>query len=257
MGAPHQLLGILLVSLWSACATADPLFVTNEYEPYVITSSPELGGIFPDIIRAIADHQDSQPTINVYPWKRGEQMLTAGQAFAAFPYIQTPERNQKHKFSDPVICFYPKFYYLKSRFPNGFSWNTLDDLKEYHIGGVIGYWYEERFRKNALSVDYVHNDKQSIRMLMRGRTDLTLIEELVGWALIKTTYPKKIDQFAVAQKPERKSAFHLMISRKYPQAKKLTQQFNQGLKAIKRNGTYQRILKKYQVPKQYQAVTDC
>jgi polar amino acid transport system substrate-binding protein len=45
-----------------------------------------------------------------------------------------------------------------------------------------------------------------------------------------------------------------MISRDYPNAEALTQVFNEGLKKIKDNGTYQDILERYEIPLVYASV---
>ncbi len=150
-----------------------------------------------------------------------------------------------------MIGFFPRFFYKRDRFPNGFEWTDLEDLGAYRVGGVMGYWYNRSFQEAGLNVSYATTDMQSIRMLMKDRIHFTLIDELVGWALIEEAFPKERSAFSVAQKPESTDPFHLLISREYPDAKELTQQFNQGLKAIKESGIYQGILKQYDVPSEY------
>ena len=185
------------------------------------------------------------------PWKRGEHTVVTGKAFATFPYLIRQQRTERFDFSDPVIYFFPKFFYMKEKFPNGFSWKSLQDFKPYKIGGIRGFWYENSFQEEGLKVEYVTTDKQNIGKLILGRIDFTLIDELVGWNLIKETYPEQVTTFVVAQKPESTDAFRIMVSRKYPNSKELLNKFNEGLKTIKNNGIFHNILKQYDVAEEY------
>ncbi|CAM4354105.1 substrate-binding periplasmic protein [Shewanella denitrificans] len=243
---------LLLLSFFSMAKAQEPLvFVTSDYPPYVIDNNGVATGMVPDIIRAIFKDSDIEVDIVFQPWNRGQASVISGAAFATFPYVMTRERAKVFDFSDPFLAFFPKFFYNKMRFPNGFSWKKLKDFQGYKMGGVRGFWYEADFQALRLNVNYVSTDLQNMNMLLKERVDFTLIDEMVGWHLIKTNFPHKKDHFAVAKKPESQSGLHLMISRKYPNAKVLTQVFNKGLKTIKTNGTYQKILNDYQVSEEY------
>jgi polar amino acid transport system substrate-binding protein len=243
---------VFIIFFHAPPAMAQVLFVTSEYEPYVINQDGVAKGIFPDIVKAIFSELNIEVNFKFQPWKRGENTMKMGKAYATFPYLINEQRAEVFDFSDSVIYFFPKFFYKKERFPNGFEWSSLKDFQRYNIGGVIGYWYEKSFQKADLKVQYVTTDMQNIHKLMMDRIDFTLIDELVGWILINKAYPEHVAAFTVARKPESCDAFHLMVSRKYSNAKELTKKFNKGLKVIKDNGTYQKILRNYRVPIEYE-----
>jgi len=232
------------------------LFVTSAYEPYVIDEDKAIGGIFSDIVKAAFNELNITSEFMIQPWQRGEITVMKGDAFATFPYLKNEKRSKDFNFSDPVIYFFPKFLYKKDKFPNGFSWEALIDFQKYRIGGVQGYWYKQSFENAGLHVNYVKTDMQNIQMLMKERIDFTLISELVGWSLIKKTYPQKKSAFAFAKKPESIDTFHLMVSKSYPDAKEYLKQFNDGLKIIKGNGIYTAIFKKYEVPTEYEVIQE-
>ena len=245
---------ILLISNVGLNAKEVPskvVFVTSAYEPYVISQNGTVTGVFPDIIREALMNSGFTLEIQLVPWLRGEHALKMGKAFASFPYLETKERGEKFIFSETVINFFPKFFYLKLNFPDGFEWNKLDDFNGYTLGGVLGYWYVKRFKQAGLKTFYAASDKQNIILLERNRIDFTLIDELVGWDLVRKIFPDDLDSYGVASKPESGSAFHLMISPLYPNAKEITKRFNLGLQKIIENGIYQKILDKYNVPKEY------
>lgn len=230
------------------------VFSTSNYEPYVVNTKGVASGVIPDIIEEALKGSVFAPDIIFEPWLRGEHALKAGKVFACFPYLKTAERQGEFVFSDPLIYFFPKFFYLKSRFPNGFEWRKLSDFKGYTLGGVRGYWYEKQFKQAGLTIHYVTSDKQNIQMLKLKRVDFTLIDELVGWELVGQSFPKELASYEVASKPESSAAFHLMISPNYPNSKAITRTFNLGLRRIVENGTYQKILERYQVPQGYSVV---
>ncbi|WP_163833783.1 substrate-binding periplasmic protein [Spartinivicinus ruber] len=226
-------------------------FVTSAYEPYVIENNNEASGIFPDLITSVFSRFSVNVKFQFQPWTRCEELVKEGKAFATFPYVINAERTKSFNFSEPIIYFFPKFFYLKANFPDGFNWHTLKDFQPYVIGGVLGYWYESAFKEQEVNVHYATSDIQNIYKLMNQRIDFTLIDELVGWRLIDQAYPRHRRSFAVAPKPESANTFHLMISRQFVHNQKLTEQFNKGLAYIKADGTYQRIFRRYGVPMEY------
>lgn len=230
------------------------VFITSDYPPYVIEDEGIARGIMPDIIRASFKDTDIKIVFKFQPWNRGETTVKHAEAFATFPYLITEARAEVFNFSEPMISFFPKFFYQKSQFPRKFVWQVLQDFIDYQMGGVRGFWYETAFEAEGLKVNYVRSDVQNVHMLFKGRIDFTLIDELVGWHLIKTHYPTQLSAFAVADKPESSGALHLMISRDYPNAEALTQVFNDGLTKIKDNGTYQDILERYEIPLVYASI---
>lgn len=233
-------------------AMAQVIFVTSEYDPYVIKQDSTANGVFPDIVKAVFHELNIEVKFKFQPWKRCEMTVKEGGAFATFPYLINKQRSEVFDFSVPIIYFYPKFFYKKSKFPNGFKWSSLKDFQPYYLGCVRGYWYEDSFQKAGLTIKYVTSDIQNIKKLRNDRIDFTLIDELVGWSLVKGVYPDQVSAFAVAKKPESSDAFHLMVSRNYPDTKVLTKKFNKGLRAIKDNGTYHKIFLKYKVPILYE-----
>ncbi|WP_229380914.1 substrate-binding periplasmic protein [Shewanella psychropiezotolerans] len=236
----------------SNTSTAKPIiFVTSAYAPYVINTYGLASGLFPEIVSAAFFEMNHKVEFQFQPWVRGEKTVGAGRAFATFPYLKNPARESEFDFSEPVLFFFPKFFYNTEKFPYGFEWEALTDFKAYRVGGVRGYWYESSFKQAGIAAHYVTSDKQNIEMLLMQRIDFTLIDELVGWNLIRETAPDKIDKYAVASKPQSSDAFHLMISRSYPNSKLLRLTFDLGLLRIKRNGIYQQILDQYQVTSEY------
>ncbi len=76
-------------------------------------------------------------------------------------------------FSDTIAYSTSKFFfYSKNRPRDSYHYETLEDLRAYKLGGIIGYFYEEIFSEAGLDVDYVTKEQQAIEKLKRGRIEL-------------------------------------------------------------------------------------
>ncbi|MDZ7830302.1 MAG: transporter substrate-binding domain-containing protein [Desulfobacterales bacterium] len=214
---------------------------TGEWAPYA-SQGMEGYGVFSEIVSAAFHEAGIEPRYQFYPWKRAGEYARDGRVFAAFPYKITDERELIYDFSEPVMMSTGRFFYLKSRFPQGIEFQELADLTGFRIGGVLGYWYETEFEKAGLTVEYVSTDSQNFKKLFADRIDLVACDELVGWELINRLYPQKASQFATIEKPMNEDALRLMISRTYPDAAEITSRFNAALKRLVAQGNVKEIL---------------
>jgi polar amino acid transport system substrate-binding protein len=222
------------------------ILATGEWEPYTSETLDQYG-FFTEIVTAIITEMGYRPKYIFVPWKRAELMVKYGQAFATFPFIITDERKKDFDFSERIFRSRGLFFYTTKRFDNEVDFEELRDLKPYVIGGVLGYWYDSLFEKAHIEPHYVASEQQLIKMLYTKRVDLVPTDELVGWSIIRQLYPDDMDVFRTVDTPLNESSFHVMISKKYPHAKDLTEQFNLSLERIRLKKIYSKILEKYGV----------
>lgn len=217
-------------------ATEKILLASAEWEPYI--SETRAGhGKFSEIVTAVFKEMGMTTEFIFAPWKRVEALVKNGEAFAGIPYSYTEERSKTADYSLPIMNSSYVFFYNKKAYPNGISYSKLEDLAHYRINGVTGYWYESMFAKAKLNMEYVTTDEQGIVKLYFNRVDLAATDSLVGWALIKKLYPHEVSQFAMIEKPFATQNLHLMISKKYPNAKTITQKFNATFERMKAQKT--------------------
>lgn len=221
-------------------------FVTGEWAPYV---SEKLAGngAAAEIVVAAARAAGLEPSVAFYPWARAEKMIETGEVFAAFPYVDSEERRKIHDFSVPILKTTDKFIYYADK-ENDLSWTTLADFKKYKMGGTRGFWYMDEYTKHGITPVIAANDQeQLIRALMIGRIDFFVADPLVVNDSLKKSFPNEFAKFRSLKKPLKDSRTHLMVSRKYPDAKELTRKFNTGMAAIRKNGSLATILSKYKL----------
>lgn len=219
------------------------LLTTGEWAPYVGKSLPE-NGVTSEIITEVFKEMGIRHQYKFLPWKRAELLVSRGKSFAAYPYVKTPEREKEFYFSDRIAYSTGRFFFIKSKMKK-ITYEKLEDLSQFKIGGALGYWYEKKLQAVNPKYQAVKLEETNIKKLMKGRIELTPIDELTGWLLIKQIFPNQVDQFDTLDKPLNQSELYLMVSKDYPDAKKILSAFNKSLNVIRKKGIYDKILKKY------------
>jgi polar amino acid transport system substrate-binding protein len=70
------------------------------------------------------------------------------------------------------------------------------------------------------------------------------LDEVQGWDIIKLT-SENAKQFDTLDKPLNESKLHIMVSKKYPNAKAIMDKFNLGLRQFKQQPEYFAILERF------------
>ncbi len=224
---------------------------TGEYQPYS-SESMDGYGFVSEVLTAAFGEVGIEPEFVFYPWNRCEKVITDGKIYATFPYVQNEPRKKKYNFSDySVSSTRFLFFYHKSndKIKSGFSYDELTDLLPYKIALLEGYFTTEILKNAGLesTFDKTVDEVSALRKLIAGRVDFVPLNELVGRQLIKKHFPEEADNFLTLDKALVEDKHYLMISQTYPNAEKITEVFNKGLKTIKENGVYDEILAKYGV----------
>lgn len=237
-------LGFIITSAFAAKTVT---IATGEYAPYTSKSMKDYG--FAAKITTEAFKAVGYNVKYVFvPWKRCEVMIQKNQAFGTIPYAITPERKKKYYFSTPFTPNTPVIFYYKKNPLKG-KFTSLNQLKGLKIGGHLGYYYEPVLKSIGTKIHFSEKPENALKMLKAGRIQLYPGNELVVKSNIKKYLPNDYDNFKVIRDPKEllgaSSNTALMISKKYPQNKTILSDFNKGLKIIKANGTYRKILRQY------------
>ena len=239
----------LCMTVFTSAGMAETTLViaTGEYPPYVSERPEE--SFLTDIFHEVAKEMGVTFEFKFMPWKRCEDAVEELKAWGAIPYTATPEREQKFYFSDPLY-FVQSLFFAHSRDGRRpqIPYNELTDLKNYRIGGVLGYYYEKPFREAGLKVEYVPTGEQNFRKLRAGRIDLTPSVEGIGWYLIKKLFPpEEVGNFFTLPTPLNTGGDFLITSKRYPDTQNLLARFNTALKKIKEDGVFQKVLDQHEI----------
>lgn len=216
--------------------------VTGEWPPYT-SEEMEGYGFAAAIVSAVFEEMGEQAEYTFYPWRRCFEMVKKGKAWAAFPYSYTKGRAQDVLFSDPIASTNTYFfYYHKTGTRPNYTINSLDDLTQYKIGGSIGYFYEDAFKKAGLDVNYSIDEVTALKKLINGKIDLLPVNQSVAWYLINTHFPEEAEYFGVVDIPYQRGEVYLVASRQYPDSEALLERFNRALRTLRENGAYKAIV---------------
>jgi len=113
--------------------------------------------------------------MEVYPWARAYNMALEQENILIGPLLRTEERESLLKFFDvPTDTVHMNLYRLKNR--KDITVNTLEDAKQYMIGGVIDYsstkyLLDRGFEKQ---MDLVSREDLNIKKLFGKRVDMII-----------------------------------------------------------------------------------
>lgn len=235
----------LLMLLLSVFAEAHTVRIsTGEYMPFCGKDAKHQGFASHVISEAFA-RQGYAVEFDFLPWKRAMQQAQIGKYHASSWWVHKKERAEHFLYSDEVLNIDTHFFYLKYRHPH-FDWNTLSDLNGKRIGITRGYHYSQDLTDYQLQgglFEEVNGDEQNIRLLIKGRIDLFPITREAGAELLRTQFtPEQVKNITFHPKPLISDKGFLMFPKSLPDSEKLRHVFNLGMRAIRADGTYQRML---------------
>ncbi len=215
---------------------------TGEWPPFHTTNRTDKGVMSKVITDAFA-LENITVEWGFYPWQRAKKMAIDGYVDGSASW--EPDNIPELIYSDPTYTSSYVFFHLKTF---AFSWNSINDLKNLHIGATLGYGYGEAFdtaeQSGLLHVERVPEDDMNYKKLLANRIDIFPNDKVVGYLQIETSLGiEKVQLFTTNNKPLRTYTFHLVMPASKLQSRRLMDKFNLGLKKLKDNGNYYVIIK--------------
>jgi polar amino acid transport system substrate-binding protein len=240
---------LLLALAFGTCtATAQDAIrvVTEEYPPFNYTRDGKITGLATEVVQAVLKEVGVEGKFQSMPWARAFETAKDTENVLIYAIHRSPEREPLFKWIGPIM---PTNFYL-------FSWKNrhielpdLDSAKAYQTGTVIqdigeSYLIKEGFTlgKNLQSgVKY----EQNYEKLKLGRIDLWIMNELSAYHIARQAGDDPALTLSKAWRIKALSGTgnYMAFGNKTPDA--LVERFRKGLEAIKKNGTYDAIQKKW------------
>lgn len=244
-------LALLFFSITSSPIYAKTIVLgTTEWPPYVQNSSNK--GYAYDIVYAAfkaAGYNDIR--IIFMPWTDAEKAVNDGQLDGIFPEYYSHERKTSVIYSDPFsdspVGFYKKLssgiHYPNSH-PDKKVLSTLQKMHKYRFGVVKGYVNIAAFDNDKnLEKIYVESDLDNLKQLYQGNVNLIFIDKYTAEYLLHHQLSSDYsDQLVFMNPPLGYKKLYVAISKKAPNARNIAEDFNEGLKKIKENGTFTKII---------------
>ena len=144
--------------------------VTGEWPPYTSEKMTEQG-MCSDIAQTVFKEMKKKCIIKFLPWKRCQYVINKGSAWAAFPYAITEERKKKISIFRSHWRGESLFFSSIKNDKKKITWEKLEDLKPFTIGGILGYFYEKPFKEAGLKAELVSDANMNFKKLKAGRID--------------------------------------------------------------------------------------
>ncbi len=241
---------IFIIFIFTTIGTAQETIhlATGEWPPLVSKHLKNYGSAS-HIISLAFESQDIKVNYHFFPWKRTYDQAKRGVYEGTFLWKKLNQRKKDFYYTDPISEAVYYFFHLKEY---QFDWNNIGDLKNIPIGGTLNYLYstdmDNAEKQGQISINRVSDDLINFKKILTGRIKLFPINIDVGHYMLKKNFtPNEIKQFTYHPKIIDSQPYHVLISKTLPpeRAQHLTNSFNLGLKKIKEDGTYDRIMKAY------------
>ena len=246
-------LSTVITSLLLLCISlqAESIKLTSlEWEPYVGQKIQDNGFITEIIKESYKAQEINDVTIFYLAWAKTVELAQIGNVDGCYPAYYRNAMESDFIFSDPMPCGPLAFLKLKDTTFN--YTGKVEELKPYKIGVVSGYTNTKEIDSSKeLTLIQAKDDITNLRNLVAGKVDVAIVDPLVAQAYMandKLLQPFA-EKVAVVEPVLEKKDVHIAFSKKVENINEKIAKFNAGLKAIKENGTYDKILTKHKVDK--------
>ena len=245
------ILGALLSIFCPPCMAADtPLrLATLEYPPYIINTELGPRGLAVDIVSTAFARIGRPIKTELFPVARGQIRLLNGDADAYFSIKKTPERERDMLFPQKSLMTQDYVFFVNK----GSRWRftgSFDSLDNATIGVVIATSYGSRFDTAVKAgtlrkLEAVTSHESNFRKLLAHRVDAVICSRLVG--LYYLGLLNGLNDVEISGPTVETTVSYLVFTRKKNHTA-LSQQFDQALESMERDGTLKRLNNDYQSP---------
>lgn len=201
-------------------------------------------GIINEIVDSAFQRSGHTTTIQFFSWRRAMQNVKIGNTDVLLGAYYTEERDQDYRFSRPIFDIDIGLIALKEL--GIVQYDSLNDLKRYTIGVGDNWSYGEEFdAATHLKKEPVISSTQNVRKLFRNRVDLIAMAIPVFKYEYNQIRRNKKNNVVILRPLLASQPIYIMVGRALPDGEKIIADFNRGLDAIIKDGTYDYLLKKH------------
>lgn len=227
--------GLLLASnAWAQNLT----ITTEEYPPfnYSTDGGKTIVGSASETVNELFKRAGIGHKITLYPWVRAIEMAKSEKDTCVYSTTRTEEREKGFAWVGPLV---QNDWVLFAKADSTIKLSTLEDAKKYKVGGYRGDATTLFLQAQKFTVDEAANDDQTVQKLEAGRIDL--------WAAGSQAGPFTAAKMKIKVKPLltfKKTEMYLACNPGV--AAETISKLNTTLQAMVKDGTTEKINKKYQ-----------
>lgn len=187
---------LLAVSLLCMCAThalaADRLrFVTLEFAPFIYGENQQVAGPGRDVIAAACERAAIDCSFDIYPWRRAQELMKAGDADGMMVIGRNPEREEWLDFSPPMFRTEYGFFV---RTEDALTYEEPAQVAGFHVGVFAPSNTETQLKGlrdklidaglPPIEIDGQPDDSAGMRKLAAGRLDAVYSNRDRGYGIL-------------------------------------------------------------------------
>jgi polar amino acid transport system substrate-binding protein len=239
-------ISVIFTSLFSASSLFAQQVVIgaeDDWYPYSAKRNGQPEGMAVDLVKAIFAASNTELKLVSLPYTRCMSETRKGEIAGCFDTLRNPLLEKQYLWHDKPLFNAHIVIYGKSQSTD--SNLTIANLKGKKVATTNGYDYGEAFDgSNDIAKDQGPMDINGLRKLAQGKVDYAVIYDRNAISLINENkeLQGQIKPVGTLIKPE----IYLSFSNDYPNIKNIINSFNNGMKIITENGTYDAIIKKWE-----------
>jgi len=215
------------------------------YPPYYFVEDGVLRGAVIEVAQQIAKQLGHTLIFEKYPWPRIQRYLRQGKIDMVLLYFKTPQRERFAIYTDLPHIYDVSYLAIKKGHSIDFD-GDLSKLQRYKFGNIRGYSHGANYDSaTTLSKHHANDEKQLIRMLLKGRIDLAVTNKAV-----RSLHAKKygvLHELHFLTPPIDVAPAYFAFSKARKDSVELANQFSQQVEILLKTEQYQKILAKYQL----------
>jgi len=234
--------GLLLVTLCRAGEVAPFRLAAGDLPPFAIERGSASPGALGEMVGELALRLGKPANIEFYPWARALSMAETQSRVAVLPLTRMPDREKKYRW---LVKLYRQNFVFISRSNAGFDLQSLPVMRNKRVAVLRASPSMMQLQQQKFGQLVVANSVDDMaRMLKRDMVDALYGSETIALHKLHTTGLPR-DQLAVG--PVQASGdIWLGGSLDFTEADVAAWQ--EAMRTLVRDGTYSRILKRYNLP---------
>jgi len=230
---------VLFFSAFSSIAQTKVLkFSSDVWPPFTNVEGEKAIAI--DIAEKALERVNVQSDYVITDFDAVIEGINTGEFDGSLAFWKSEEREEKLLFSDPYL---ENQLILVGRKGTNVSLTSLSELSHSKIGLVAGYAYEDHLKDiSDLQIVYGKNDQDNLENLLSEKVDFMLVDALLMQYLLKYEINDVSAMLEFAKEPLIVKPLHLALRKDTPNAEKIISLFNEEIKKMVLEGSYNELL---------------
>ncbi|GAA5496891.1 hypothetical protein Rhal01_03079 [Rubritalea halochordaticola] len=234
---------VILLGMCLRVSAKEIKMVTVDWAPYYSQSLPQKG-VISEIVDEAFKRVGHTTQLEFLPWERAMRSALRGDYDVLMGAYYSEMREVKLEYSDPI--YEVEVGIIARKDLEVTHYKKLEDLTSYRFGIGLGWVNSPEFdTAHFLRKEAVSRPILNLRKMEKRHIDMTVMSTKVfEYELAQSELEGKLET-VVLQPLLAKNPLYVCVPRIHPKSHSIIADFNRGLRLLKKDGSYAKILKKH------------